>query len=234
MNACAQCAARARAICQSLSPLELDDLNRLGRRHTIRAGQTLQWQGADSMLVGNVIEGVLKLSVADPGGREQTLGMVFPGDFIGRPFGARSDHSIVALSEAKVCTFPRAAFDDFALSHPKLEHQLLRRTLGDLDRTRQWMQLLGRKSATERVAGLLLAIATRAAAPDEEAGAPVRFRLPCGRQELADILGLTIETVSRQFTKLREIGAIEIPDRRTVVVVDRAVLEDCAAVFEPS
>lgn len=227
MTTCADCSVRERAICQSLCEADLDQLNRLGRHQTIQRGQTLQWQGDDSLLVGNVIDGVLKLSSSSVDGRDQTLGMMFPSDFLGRPFGKTTDHSIVALTDAKVCTFPRAAFDDFAREHPDLEHRLLQRTLTELDRTRQWMMLLGRKSATERVSAFLLEMADRLADNDND-DAPLRFALPFGRQEIGELLGLTIETVSRQITRLREEGVIDTPDRRSIVVLDREALEACA------
>lgn len=224
MNDCATCAVREKAICQSLGDADLDALNRLGRRQTIERGQTLQWEGDDSLMVGNVLDGVLKLSSSSLSGRDQTLGIVFPADFIGRPFGQKSNHSIVALTDAKVCVFPRSAFDDFARDHPDLEHRLLQRTLTELDRTRQWMMLLGRKSATERVAAFLLEMADRLAG-DGEGTAPPRFTLPFGRQEIADLLGLTIETVSRQITRLRDDGVIATPGRRGILVLDREALE---------
>lgn len=229
MNTCGECSVREKAICQSLCAADLDELNRMGRRQTIERGQTLQWQGDDSLLVGNVIEGVLKLSSSSIDGRDQTLGIIFPSDFIGRPFGQKSNHSIVALTDARVCSFPRSAFDDFARDHPNLEHRLLERTLTELDRTRQWMMLLGRKSATERVSAFLLEMADRLTAdgPDDNA-AVMRFELPFGRQEIADLLGLTIETVSRQITRLREDGVIDTPDRRSIVVFDRDALEACS------
>lgn len=229
MNSCAQCSVREQAICQSLCEADLEELNRLGRRHTVERGETLQWQGDDSLVVGNVIEGVLKLSSSSVDGRDQTLGIIFPSDFIGRPFGQKSNHSIVALTDAKVCTFPRSAFDEFARQHPDLEHRLLQRTLSDLDRTRQWMMLLGRKSATERVAAFLLEMAIRLAGDDDAVTVQsLRFQLPFGRQEIGDLLGLTIETVSRQITKLRDDGVIDTPDRRSVVVLDLSALEMAA------
>lgn len=224
MDSCADCNVRERAICQSLCEADLETLNPLGRRMTIERGQTLQWQGEESLLVGNVLEGVLKLSSSSADGREQTLGIMFPSDFIGRPFSEKSHHSIVALTDARVCLFPRSVFDEFAREHPDLEHRLLERTLTDLDRTREWMVLLGRKSATERVAAFLLEMADRLGAED----GGLRFELPFGRQEIADLLGITIETVSRQITRLREDGVIATPDRRSIVVVDRAALLECA------
>jgi CRP/FNR family transcriptional regulator len=201
----------------------------MGRHQTLKRGQTMLWEGDDSLLVGNVIEGVLKLSVSTVDGREQTLGLLFPSDFIGRPFGPTTNHSVVALTDAEVCTFRRTGFDEFARRHPDLEHGLLQRTLTELDRTRQWMALLGRKSATARVASFLLEMAGRARcldAAEQESGAC--FELPLSRQDIADLLGLTIETVSRQITSLRDEGIIATPTRRTIDILDRERLVERA------
>lgn len=230
MSNCADCIVRNRAICASLPPVELAALNKLGRRLNVRRGQTLMWEGDESLLVANVIEGVLKLSTSTGDGREQIVGVVYPSDFIGRPFGARSHHSVTALTDSVVCMFIRSGFDGFARQHPDLEHKLLQRTLTELDRARDWMMLLGRKTATERVASFLVEMSTRLAETHCD-GAPApadSFRLPLDRQQIADVLGLTIETVSRQFTRLRTAGVIELPDRRTVVIRDRSALEGIA------
>jgi CRP/FNR family transcriptional regulator len=230
MAACDTCLVRNRAICSSLSGDELDTLNRLGRRHSIARGQTLVWEGDDSLLVGNVIEGVLKLSTSLGDGREQIVGIVYPSDFIGRPFGAKSHHSVTALTDARVCTFTRGDFDSFARDHGELEHKLLQRTLVELDRARHWMLLLGRKTAPERMASFILEMSERlvdtgCAAPGD---ALDRFELPFGRQQIADILGLTIETVSRQFTAMKTRGIIDLPSRRSIHILDRDALEDMA------
>lgn len=229
MSACAECTVREKAICQSLTMDELKDLNSFSHHMHVKRGQTLAWQGDESLLVGNVIEGVLKLSFCTEDGREQTLGVMFPSDFMGRPFGPQTSHSIVALTDAQVCTFRRSAFDDFARGHPDLEHKLLKRTLKELDRTRHWMFLLGRKSAYERIASFLLDMTRRLAGP---VGASERsaaeFELPFSRQEIADLLGLTIETVSRQFRILRDEGLIETTGRRRVRILDPDRLEACA------
>jgi len=229
MSSCAQCSARESAICQSLSDADLDRLSSAGRHQTLQRGQTVVWQGDESLLVGNVIDGVLKLSVTSAEGKDQTLGIMFQSDFIGRPFGAKTQHSVVALTDAHICTFRRSSFDNFARQHPELEHSLLQRTLIDLDRTREWMVLLGRKSATARVASFLLAMSERVGSAAEAGGAEaLRFELPLSRQDMADLLGLTIETVSRQITALREQGIIETPGRRSIVVLDAERLGDCA------
>lgn len=188
------------------------------------------WEDDESMIVGNIIEGVFKLCTYTADGQEQVMAIMFPSDFIGRPFGARSSHSVVALTDARICAFPRSAFDDFARNHHELAHELLTRTLTELDRTRQWMVLSTRKSAGERVAAFLLGMAARLSG-DEDAspcGETARFDLPFGRQDMADMLGLTIETVSRQITKLRNAGIVATPTRRGVMVLDQAALEACA------
>ncbi len=205
-------------------------MNQLGRRHSVKRGHTLMWEGDESLVVANVVEGVLKLSTATTDGREQIVGVVYPSDFIGRPFGLRSHHTVTALTDSVVCLFSRPSFDGFARQHPDLEHRLLEQTLTELDRARHWMMLLGRKTATERVASFLIEMSSRLVEPGcaKPAAAMDRFDLPLDRQQIADVLGLTIETVSRQFTRLRVAGAIDLPERRAVVIRDRAALEGFA------
>ena len=142
MLTCSQCAIREDAICHSLSMEKLDELSRTGRRQKLRAGQTLMWEGDEATLVGNVVDGVLKLSHSSPDGRDQTLGIAYPSDFIGRAFGSNSHHSVIAVTDAEVCTFQRSTFDEFARRHSSLEHDLLERTLSELDHVRQWMRML--------------------------------------------------------------------------------------------
>ena len=231
MSSCDQCLVRNRAICASLDKDEIGALNAIGRRRTLAVGESLIWEGEDSVLVANVIEGVLKLATGMEDGREQIVGVVYPSDFIGRPFGGTTSHGVTALTEARVCVFSRRDFDAFASSHPALEHKLLQRTLQELDRTRRWMVLLGRKSASEKVASFLLDLSDRLApatcdteaGPGGEAGVK-RFTLPFSRQQIADVLGLTIETVSRQFTRLKGEGIIDLPSRRDVLIVNMGAL----------
>jgi CRP/FNR family transcriptional regulator len=226
---CDVCVVRNRAICAGLDGKELEALNAIGRERHLMPGESLFWEGEDSILVANVIDGVLKLSSNTEDGREQIVGVVYPSDFIGKPFGGTSSHGVTALTDAHVCVFNRRDFDAFAAQHPKLEHKLLERTLGELDRTRRWMLLLGRKSASEKIASFLLEIIDRMNVPK---GCEFRFDdgpetvdLPFSRQQIADILGLTIETVSRQFTRLKSAGIIDLPSRREVRILDRGGLE---------
>lgn len=223
---CQQCEVRSSAICAVLSKNERAALNQLGRRVTISAGQTVMWEGDDATIVANVIQGTLKLSASTGDGREQIVGVVYPSDFIGRHFGRSTPHRVTALTDARLCLFTRGAFDGFARAHPELEHRLLQRTLDDLDRARTWMLLLGRKTAREKIATFLIDMSRRLAG---EGSAPFdNFALPLSRQQIADVLGLTIETVSRQFTDMKRAGILALPNRRTVNILDRDRLAWCA------
>ncbi|WP_016746222.1 Crp/Fnr family transcriptional regulator [Rhizorhabdus wittichii] len=208
---CAGCPVRSSAICCVLDDSGLTALSRLGRRITLAAGETLLWEGEEAVTVGNVLSGMLKLSTLTGDGREQIVGIVHPSDFIGRPFGKDSPHSATALTDTTLCVFGRAAFDRFAREHAVIGQALLERTLTELDRARHWMLLLGRKSACERVASLIVEIADRA--DDGPA-----IDLPLSRQQMGDILGLTIETVSRSLTRLKRAGIIALPSLRRIAI----------------
>ena len=207
---CDACAIRNRAICADLDDREIGLLNGIGRRRHLVAGEQLMWEGDEAVLVANVIEGMLKLSTHLSDGKEQILGLVYPSDFLGRPFGETSPYGVEALTDTVICVFERKDFERFARDHPRLEHKLLERTLTELDRSRRWMLLLGRMTAEQKVASFLLEIGER---------------LPLSRQQIADVLGLTIETVSRQLTRLRNAGVIDLPSRREIVLQDLPDLE---------
>ena len=221
---CDACAIRNRAICADLDEREIGLLNGIGRRRKLSAGEQLMWEGDEAVLVANVIEGVLKLSSHSADGKEQILGLVYPSDFLGRPFGKTSPYGVEALTDAHICVFERTDFDRFAREHPRLEHKLLERTLSELDRTRRWMLLLGRMNAEQKVASFLLEMAERLGT-NQASGPETTVSLPLSRQQIADVLGLTIETVSRQLTRLRNAGAIDLPSRREIVLRDTADLE---------
>lgn len=231
MKDCSHCVVRNRAVCAGLEPDELEALGQLGRKQHVLKGQTVVWEGDDALIVANVIEGVLKVSMSIADGREQIVGVVFPSDFIGRPFGKQTPYGVTALTDAELCIFSRATFDQFARKHPELEHKLLRRTLDELDKSREWMLLLGKKTATERIATLLLEISDRLGETgcSAEQAKLDRFELPLDRQQMGDLLGLTIETVSRQLSRLKADGVIALPDRKMVYIQDRPRLQDLAA-----
>jgi CRP/FNR family transcriptional regulator len=227
---CADCAVRDQALCSSLTDLELTALNTLGRRRKITRGQTLIWAGDDSIICANLLSGVLKLVAATPDGREQIVGLLYPADFVGQPYAGQADFTITALTDAELCIFPRDAFERVLEDHARMERLLLQRTLAALAVARTRILSLARKSAQEKIAGFLLDMALRASATGCRAtpGGPITFDLPLTRGQIADVLGLTIETVSRQMTRLKAAGVIALPGGRAITISDEDALQDLA------
>jgi CRP/FNR family transcriptional regulator len=126
-----------------------------------------------------------------------------------------------------MCCFRRKPFEEMMGSTPHISQRLLEMTLDELDAAREWMLLLGRKTAREKIASLLAIIARRDAGLKlRNTTGPISFELPLTREEMADYLGLTLETVSRQMSALKKDGVIELEDRRRVTVPDFEALSD--------
>ncbi|MBB4630922.1 Crp/Fnr family transcriptional regulator [Sphingosinicella soli] len=218
---------RDRSLCGALDKTALAEMARIGRRRTLAAGESLQFEGDDNILCANVLDGVLKLSSLTASGGAQTVGLLYPADFIGRPYADTVDHDITALTRAEVCIFPRAPFERMLAQNAALERQLLRRTLSELERSRRWLLFVGRKSAGARLAGLLIDIARRMAQTGcgTDFGIGQLIQLPLTRTEMADVAGLTIETVSRELGKLKDAGAIATEGRRGLRILKPTALQ---------
>lgn len=227
-STCAECQVRDQSLCGCLSDEELQRLTAIGRHRPLPRGQTLVWAGDEATLCANLLSGVLKLTATTADGREQIVGLLYPADFVGRPFAEQAEHSITALTDATLCVFPRKPFEAALSDHTRMERLLLQRTLTALDEARNRMLMLGRRTAGEKVASFLLDMATHLAPPAARPGAPVAYDLPLTRAEMADVLGLTIETVSRQMTRLKRTGVIDLPAGRQVRILDPAALRDMA------
>lgn len=224
LERCASCEGRRSAVCDGLAAADLRRLAGLGRTRALSRGHTLIWEGDEADLVANVRSGILQLTAASNDGTEQILGLLFPGDFVGQPFGGAAEHRVVALTEVSVCVMPRREFAGLLAELPSLTRALLGKTFADLTRARSWLRLLGRKSAGERVASLLWELFRRAG------GEPGRsVPLPLSRQQMADVLGLTIETVSRKMRAFDRDGMISLPDLRSFVVDRDDALQRLAA-----
>jgi CRP/FNR family transcriptional regulator, anaerobic regulatory protein len=212
---CRACEARHGGLCGVLSPEQLQELNRHSSRKAVEAGREIIAQGEEITSYSNILKGVVKLSKMMADGRQQIVGLQFAPDFMGRPFLEESALTAESATDTEICTFPKAVVDRMLTGTPKMEHRLHAQSLKELDEAREWMLTLGRKSAHEKVASFLYLIATHI---DPEHGRRNAFELPLSRADIADFLGLTIETVSRQMTKLRKDGVIVIENNRHVTV----------------
>lgn len=224
---CRACEARHRGVCGALSPAQLITLNKQSTRKNVSPGTELVGESQEASSYSNIIAGVVKLTKMMADGRQQIVGLQFAPDFLGRPFRADSGITADAATDVNVCSFPKAVIDRMIKETPELEHKLLEQTLKELDEARDWMLTLGRKTASEKVASFVYLIATHIN-PEAESDS-ASFDLPLTRSDIADFLGLTIETVSRQLTKLRKDGIIEIRNNRRVDVPDLAKLAERAS-----
>jgi CRP/FNR family transcriptional regulator len=229
---CSDCGVRDKALCGSLNDAELVSMAKLGVQRRLGRGDTLVRADDPPLVCANLQAGVMKVSTVTSGGSEAIVGLLYPGDFIGRPFAESDEHDVVALTDVELCVFPRAAFERALTEHRQMEQKLLQRTLAELDRARRWLMRMGRATATARVAGFLDDMQRRLATNDCQRGSggasAAAFELPLSRGEIADLLGLTIETVSRQMTRLRAAGIIDLPGGRAVIIRDTAALAEAA------
>ncbi|WP_299822262.1 Crp/Fnr family transcriptional regulator [uncultured Jannaschia sp.] len=219
---CRECEARHGGICSALEPAELLRLGRHARRREVPAGTELVSAGLPVDTYANILSGVVKLTKLLPDGRQQIVGLQFAPDFLGRPFAGSSSVGAVAASTVRLCVFPRAELEDMARQSHPLEHRLYAQSLRELDDAREWMVILGQKSASQKLASFLLLLGTHID-PTVDGFSDV-IDLPWTRADIADFLGLTIETVSRQLTRLRNAEIISIEKNRHVTVLNYPAL----------
>ena len=217
---CQGCESR-HGFCRALTAEQRLSLSRYTRRVHYPAGTELLADAAPITSYGNVLSGVVKLSKVLEDGRQQVVGLQFAPDLLGRLFASESRVTAEAASDVDLCMVPRSALEALLRENPALEHAIMLQTLRELDEARDWMVTLGRKTAAEKVASFLYLIASHS---DPVRSEVTSFDLPLSRADIADFLGLTVETVSRQLSKLKADGVIEIETYRHVSVPDVARL----------
>jgi CRP/FNR family transcriptional regulator len=222
---CAQCAVREIAVCTALSAPELERLRGIAVTKVYEPGSTLFSADEPATMVGTLVQGTIKCFKLLADGRQQIVGFLFPGDFVGSPTQETTHGFAEALTKVELCLFPFPAIQRLIREMPNLERRLLMLANEDLDLAQEWMLLLGRKTARERLATFLLLLAQKTKARGIAAG-PID--LPMNRSEIADYLGLSLETVSRQFTKLKSSGHIRIEHNNEITIRNLGGLTEIA------
>jgi len=222
---CSECPIRHRAVCARCESEELDQLEQIKFYRSFSAGQPIAWAGDELGFVASVVHGAAALGHTLEDGRTQMLGLLLSSDFIGRPGRTTSAYDITAVSDVTLCCFRRKPFETLLYKTPHIGQRLLEMTMDELDAAREWMLILGRKTAREKIASLLTIIARRETAVGfSPGGAHITIDLPLTREAMADYLGLTLETVSRQISALKREGIIALEGKRRIVVPDMALL----------
>ena len=219
------CEARAISVCSAIPDGDMARLAAITAVSEAAPGQGFIDEGEPASSFFNVTAGTAKLFKTLPDGRRQITGFVGPGQFLGLAVSDTYAFSAEAIEPVRYCRFPRAALRTVLDDFPQMGKLLLEVASNELVAAQEQMLLLGRKTARERLASFLLARSRQ--------GMPCghsrhRFRLPMTRVDIADYLGLTIETVSRTVSRLRAEGLIDIVSPSAIVICDPSGLESLA------
>ena len=206
-NACDTCGARPLSVCGSLDDADLNRLDALAEHVVVPPGAPLIREGDPARHVFNITSGSVRVYKLLADGRRQITGFLFAGDFLGLATGETYVFSAEAIEPATACRFGKTDYRTLIRETPALEATLLDRANHELAAAQNQMLLLGRKTAAERLATFLLDLS---ALDPSRVAAAGQVRLPMTRSEIADYLGLTIETVSRVLSRLKTSGVIRL------------------------
>lgn len=187
--------------------LELRELQRLATQVYPRPGETIFSEGDLADDVFGISQGVVRLYKLLPDGRRQILTFALPGEFLGMPFADRHTVSADAIGEVALCRFSRSELTKFARSSPGIMKLMVEFAVRELDMARDQLLLLGNGSAEGKVLTFLFNWHNRLT---RLSVSPKMVPLPMRRQDIADFLGLKLETVSRTLAKLEQKNVIRL------------------------
>jgi CRP/FNR family transcriptional regulator, anaerobic regulatory protein len=215
---CSTCTTRHLSICAALAPDELLTFDHVVQHRSFPAKTVLFEQGTKADFVFSVSEGTIRLFRLLPDGRRQIIGFAIKGDFLGVAMDEVHEYTAEAVDPIRACRIPRLSFAQMLDEKPHLMKKLHQIAGREIHTSQDQIVLLGRKNAEERVAAFLLSFRERLA---RVATRSVTIPLPMSRQDIADYLGLTIETVSRTISKLaREKLIVVVPDGIRILDVE--------------
>lgn len=226
LGACHACETRLVSVCSAIEEHDLTRLAALAVATKIPAGQSFIGEGEPASDFFNITSGTVKLFKLLADGRRQITGFADAGLFLGLAAGKHYGFSAEAIDDVTACRFSRTRLRTFMQDAPQMEERLLQAASSELVTAQEQMLLLGRKTARERVASFL---SMRADIVASCATATDRVALPMTRADIADYLGLTIETVSRTLTRLRVDGLIEVHADHSLTIVQRDRLNSIAS-----
>ncbi|GBR03099.1 cAMP-binding transcriptional regulator [Acetobacter oeni LMG 21952] len=223
---CAICEVRAHGVCSALRDDELERLARAAVRMTVPPGHIFIEEGSRATDFFNVTGGTVKLFKSLPDGRRQITGFVSVGHFLGLAVSDRYAFGAEAIDQVKLCRFSRPKLEGMIEEFPRMERRLLAEAANELVTAQDQMLLLGRKTARERVASFLYGQLENHYGDAIPPNAQISF--PMTRADIADFLGLTVETVSRTLSGLRKDGLVTLNAGHGITVISPVRLEAIA------
>ena len=222
---CEHCGVKQFAICGALEPRCAARLESLISRVHLTPKQILFIEDEPAAHHFTIVNGVVSISKSMADGRRQIVGFMFPGDFLGVAEEGSYSCTAQAVTPVELCRFPRPSFEALAEECPEIEHRLLQAVSTELVEAQEHMLILGRQTAEERLCSFLLHLCKRAPHRGESDNP---LHLLISRADIGDYLGLSLETVSRTFTVLRDQGLIRLVDAHTVELLDRDEIRQIA------
>lgn len=212
---CQNCTRRAGSLCEVLTCEELDRMDKIMTQVKKKQGQTIFVEGDDLDCYYNITEGVVRVIRILPDGRRAILDFLYPGDFLGLNSKGHYAYSAEAITNLKLCAFPRKKLQGMFEQTPKMESRLLGMFTEKLVASQQQQGDLARKSPRERLATFLLGLSGKKGLREGENS----FRIPMTREDISDYLGLTIETISRTFSAFTKEDLIKINQRKIITIL---------------
>jgi CRP/FNR family transcriptional regulator len=222
-TSCNDCSLNPICLPLAVSVEELDQLEDIMRRgRPLKRGEHLYRASDQFESVFAVRSGAVKTYIVSEDGEEQVTGFYLPGEIVGMDGISTAHHvtSAKTLETSSVCEIPFARLEELSSKIPSLQHHFFSLMSREIQADRELHMLLSKKSADDRIASLLISIANR---QKQRGLSGQRIRLPMSRYDIANYLGLAVETVSRIFTRFQQQGLLAV-EGREVEILDREAL----------
>ena len=214
---CDRCGSRVAGLCQPLDAAALDEISAEANQMTLPAHSAVFREGDPAGRVFTLIEGVAKLTRLLPDGKQQVVGFRFAGDVVGYTTLKTYPFDVELLTDSRICRLERTQLDGLLSRYPKLERRMLDLCVQELTATQEQLVTVGRRPAEARVAAFLISLVEAS----RRRGQPRQvLDMPMTRADIADFLGLTLETVSRSLTAFRKRGWIREPVHHRVELLN--------------
>lgn len=204
------------------TPHPLQCLDAMAAITPCRQRQEICRQGQTANTLYRVLDGAALRCVIKSDGRRQVVDLLFSGDFFGLTVGAEYDYTVEVVTPGTLMAgYPRKRVEAQADSNPQLARELRQIAFGEISRLQQQLLILGRITAQEKVGSFILAMADRLSNGHSDC-----VTLPVSRYDIADYLAVSVETVSRALSELKQRGLIRFAGTRVIQIIDREALED--------
>ena len=222
INRCLVCKVRTYSFCRCLDEKKLKFFSNISFQKNFLNKENIFIQNDPATYLYNITEGNVKIYQLLDDGRIQIIGFLYPGDFFGSYHKHRYNYCAEAIGDLKTCVFDQKTLDKYLDENPILAKELLNKTSYELTVAQDRLTVIGKLNAVERIAKFLLNTSRQR---NRIGWQENPISLPMTRQDIADYLGLTIETVSREFSNLKSSNIIKAISSKQIYLKDINALQ---------